>query len=99
MHRLWLRAAARSALVATAFSASALALPASVSAQAEVRQLRSVRFEGATAFPDAILRASIESEPGRCKNILLEAVCFFGLGREAQIADLTTLQGDAIRLR
>ena len=99
MQCLWVRAAARSVLTATALGICALGAPKHGSAQAEPRQLRSVRFEGATAFPDAILRASIESEPGRCKNVLLEAVCWFGLGREAQNADLTTLEGDAIRLR
>ncbi|MEX2281594.1 MAG: BamA/TamA family outer membrane protein [Gemmatimonadota bacterium] len=93
------RAAARITMVAMGLLAPASLLPAVVSAQAEPRQLRSVRFEGATAFSDAILHASIESEPGRCRNILLEAVCFFGLAREHQNANLNILQGDAIRLQ
>ncbi len=76
-----------------------MACPASVRAQAEPLELRSVRFEGATAFPAALLRAAIISEGGGCKNILLTAVCYFGIGREYQRADQNALQSDALRLR
>jgi outer membrane protein assembly factor BamA len=75
-------------------------LPAALPAQQLVQELRSIRFEGARAFPDALLRAAIYSTASGCKNILLELIqaCRLGLGREPAPADTIGLHSDVYRL-
>jgi outer membrane protein assembly factor BamA len=91
------RAAARTLMLAALAASTVFVGPAK--AQSEPAELRSIRFEGALAFPEAVLRASIQSETGPCKNVLLQVACWFGVARESRLADMNVLQSDALRLR
>ena len=64
-------------------------------------ELREIRFAGAAAFPDALLRGAIVSEESACSNIMWDVlqVCRLGLAREKSAADAIALQSDVLRLR
>jgi outer membrane protein insertion porin family/translocation and assembly module TamA len=98
MAATWLRC------VAVAVGCCALVLLAPgprLLAQQPPSELRSIRFEGARAFPDPLLRAAIISTESKCKNFVFELIqaCRFGIGRAPEPVDTLALMGDVFRLR
>lgn len=93
------------ATLALVAAAAFLVLPAGagrlraqeVAAESQGAEIREVSFEGAHAFPRAVLQAAIETAATSCTSAL--QICPLGWGSDRQLLDLETLRADVLRLR
>jgi len=61
-------------------------------------EVKEIRFVGAHTFPDALLRAAIETSASGCSSPVLFAVCWLGVGRDRRYVDDAVLRQDSVRL-
>lgn len=89
----WLRLCLAPALLA-------LALPASLRAQArDTAEVLSVRVQGTELLPAAVVRSVIATQPTGCISAALQPVCWLGGSLDRHYLDARTLTADLLRLR
>lgn len=93
--------ALRRALLALALACTGGLVAAPAGAQPlepDSLEVKEVRFVGAHTFPDALLRAAIETRASGCSSPVLFAVCWLGLARDRRYVDDGVLRQDSVRL-
>jgi outer membrane protein assembly factor BamA len=61
-------------------------------------EVLSLRFEGATGFPDELLRAAIMTTPTQCISAALQPLCWAGISRDRHFFDPRALAADLLRV-